>query len=57
MLKTLAKVISAVALAAPLVANATLFDFTATLKGSNEVPGNLRVCEKIRNSTFSPNRP
>jgi len=41
MLKTLVKLVSAVALAAPLVANATLFDFTATLKGSNEVPGNL----------------
>ena len=41
MLKTFAKLVSAVALAAPLVANATLFDFTATLKGSNEVPGNL----------------
>lgn len=41
MLKSIAKLVSAVALAAPLVANATLFDFTATLKGSNEVPGNL----------------
>ena len=41
MFKTLSRLVSVLALAAPLAANATLFDFTATLQGSNELPGNL----------------
>ena len=41
MFKTLSRLVSVLALAAPLAANATLFDFTTTLKGSNEVPGIL----------------
>ncbi|MBL8385365.1 MAG: CHRD domain-containing protein [Burkholderiales bacterium] len=40
MIRSVFRLLAAAALVAPLAAQATLYDFTATLKGSNEVPGN-----------------